>query len=150
MTDWDLFDTPAPLINIASRALLRLAERQLKPLGFSAGQVPVLYLLRDGGTLSQTELARLTRVEQPSMAQMLARMERDGLIRRIPDPQDRRSSLISLTEATLTKLPALREALQQGRGALLQGFGDDEVAALCDLLRRLNQTLDRMIGDRAP
>lgn len=147
MADRDLFDTPAPLINMASRALLRLAERQLKPLGFSAGQVPVLYLLRDGGAMPQKELARRVGVEQPSMAQMLARMERDALIRRTPDPHDRRSSLISLTEATLAKLPALHAALQQGRGALLQGFGDDEVTALCGLLRRLNGNLDRMVGD---
>ena len=32
------------------------------------------------------------------MAQMLVRMERDGLIRRAPDPADGRSSLVSLTE----------------------------------------------------
>ena len=147
MAGWDLFDTPAPLVNMASRALLRLAERRLKPLGFSAGQVPVLYLLRDGGALPQKELARLTGVEQPSMAQMLARMERDALVRRTPDPHDRRSSLMSLTEAALAKLPALREALQQGRDALLQGFSDDEVATLCGLLRRLNGNLDRMIGE---
>jgi MarR family transcriptional regulator for hemolysin len=52
-----------------------------------------------------------------------------------------------VTEATLAKLPALREALQQGRDELLHGFGDDEVAALCGLLRRLNGNLDRMVGE---
>ena len=82
MTDWDLFDRPAPLVNMASRSFLRLGERRVKPHGFSIGQLPVLYLLRDGKAMSQRDLARAAKVEQPSMAQILARMERDGLLRR--------------------------------------------------------------------
>ena len=42
MTDWDLFDRPAPLVNMASRSFLRLGERRVKPHGFSIGQLPVL------------------------------------------------------------------------------------------------------------
>nr|WP_275410201.1 MarR family transcriptional regulator [Streptomyces sp. SID14478] len=53
--------------------------------------------LAQGGAMSQKELARLARIEQPSMAQLLARMERDGLVERAPAPDDRRGSLISLT-----------------------------------------------------
>ena len=141
--EWELFSTPAPLINMASRGLMRLAERRLKPFGASAGQLPVFYLLRDGGAMSQRDLARLARIEQPSMAQTLARMERDGLIRRAPDPEDGRSSLISLTKKALAKMPALREALHAGRAELVDGFSEAEVATLCDLLRRLNRNLDR-------
>ena len=141
--EWELFNTPAPLINMASRGLMRLAERRLKPFGASAGQLPVFYLLRDGGAMSQRDLARLARIEQPSMAQTLARMERDGLIRRVPDPKDGRSSLISLTKKALTKTPALREALHAGRAELVEGFSQAEIATLCDLLRRLNRNLDR-------
>ena len=48
--------------------------------------------------LSQTALARWASVEQPTMANTLNRMERDGLIVRTPDPDDRRSALISLTK----------------------------------------------------
>lgn len=141
--DLELFSTPAPLINMASRGLMRLAERRLKPFGASAGQLPVFYLLRDGGAMSQRDMARLARIEQPSMAQTLARMERDGLIRRAPNPDDGRSSLISLTKKALAKMPALRDALHAGRAELVEGFSEAEVATLCDLLKRLNRNLDR-------
>ncbi len=144
--DLELFSTPAPLINMASRGLMRLAERRLKPFGASAGQLPVLYLLRDGGAMSQRDLARLARIEQPSMAQTLARMARDGLIRRAPDPTDGRSSLVSLTKKALARMPALRAALHAGRAELVEGFSDAEVATLCDLLKRLNRNLDRGIS----
>ncbi len=145
--DWDLFDTPAPLINMASRAFSRLGERRVRALGFNIGQLPVLYLLRNGAQMSQKDLAKFAKIEQPSMAQMLARMERDGLIRRTPDPADGRSSLVSLTEAAVAKLPAARQALEEGRDQVLSGFSADEVQTLLQLMRRLNQNLDRMVAE---
>ncbi|NTJ65643.1 MarR family transcriptional regulator [Agrobacterium rhizogenes] len=147
MSDWDLFDTPVPLINMASRAFSRLGERRVKALGFNIGQLPVLYLLRNGAQMSQKDLAKFAKIEQPSMAQMLARMERDGLIRRTPDPTDGRSSLISLTDAAVAKLPAARQALEEGREQVLSGFSADEVQTLVQLMRRLNQNLDRIVAE---
>lgn len=145
--DWDLFDTPVPLINMASRAFSRLGERRVKALGFNIGQLPVLYMLRNGAQMSQRDLAKFAKIEQPSMAQMLARMERDGLIRRTPDPADGRSSLISLTEEAVSKLSAARQALEEGRERVLSGFSADEVQTLVQLMRRLNQNLDRMVAE---
>lgn len=147
MTDWDLSENPAPLINMASRSLARLGERRVKALGFNIGQLPVLYLLREGAQMSQKELAKFAKIEQPSMAQMLARMERDGLIQRTPDPADGRSSLVSLTEAALAKLPAVRDALDAGREMVLAGFSEDEVQTLLQLMRRLNRNLERMVAE---
>jgi len=147
MMDWDLFDTPPPLINMASRAFSRLGERRVRALGFNIGQLPVLYLLRNGAQMSQKDLAKFAKIEQSSMAQMLARMERDGLIRRTPDPADGRSSLVSLTEAAVAKLPAARQALEEGRDRVLSGFSADEVQTLVQLMRRLNQNLDRMVAE---
>ena len=56
------------------------------------------------------------------MAQMLVRMERDGLIRRTPNPADGRSSRISLTDTAHARLPAAYTALFQGNRDALAGF----------------------------
>ena len=48
------------------------------------------------------------------MAQLLARMERDCLIRREPEPADRRSSLFLLTKEARPKLSAGKAVLCQG------------------------------------
>ncbi|WP_041527056.1 MarR family winged helix-turn-helix transcriptional regulator [Paracoccus aminophilus] len=143
--DWDLFENPVPLINMAARSFSRLGERRVKPLGFSVGQLPVLYLLKDGRALAQKELARLAKMEQPSMAQLLARMERDGLIARSPDPEDRRSSLISLTESARGRIGAVRAALDAGNGESFADFSAEELALFVGLLRRLNSRLDRLV-----
>jgi MarR family transcriptional regulator, transcriptional regulator for hemolysin len=103
--DLDVLSTPGQLISLAARGFARLSEARLKPLGFGVGHLPVLVALQDGRASTQRDLARFAKIEQPPMAQMLARMERDGLIRRAPDPADGRSSRITLTEVAEARLP---------------------------------------------
>ena len=139
-----VLSTPGHLVSLAARGFARLSEARLKPLGFGVGHLPVLVALQDGQAASQRDLARFARIEQPSMAQMLARMERDGLICRMPDPVDGRSSRISLTEAARTRLPDACAVLFQGNRDALNGFTDEEATQLVDLLTRLIANLDRV------
>ena len=142
---WRPRSMPTLLITTAARLLSRIADTRLRELGISVSQLPVIVALKNGQRLAQKELARQTGVEQPSMAQLLARMERDGLIERTPDPKDGRSSLVSLTERARAGLPDLRRALDAGSEAVLEGFSADEVETLLRLMRRLNENLDRML-----
>jgi MarR family transcriptional regulator, transcriptional regulator for hemolysin len=140
----DIFRTPGHLINRLSRLSLRWAEERLHPLGLATAQMPVLYALKDGVYLTQKELASLARIEQPTMAQLLVRMERDGLIRRTANPNDKRSSLISLRPLALKKLPQAKQVLIQGNKEALRGFTDREIETLSRLLRRVVKNLDPM------
>jgi len=128
----EVLSTPGHLISLAARGFARLSEARLKPLGFGVGHLPVLAALHDRPGQTQRDLATFARIEQPSMAQMLARMERDGLIRRAPDPADGRSSQISLTKKALTRLPAACAVLFQGNQDALDGFTDGGPAHQAD------------------
>lgn len=139
----DVLSSPGHLISLAARGFTRLSEARLKPLGFGVGHLPVLVALQDGQASSQRELARFARIEQPSMAQMLTRMERDGLIQRTPDPLDKRSSQINLTESARTRLPDACAVLFDGNRDALDGFTEEEAAQLTALLTRLIANLDR-------
>ena len=144
--DWksDVLSTPGHLISLAARGFARLSEARLKPMGFGVGHLPVLVALQEGRAETQRDLARFARIEQPSMAQMLARMERDGLIRRTPSATDGRSSRVALTAAAEQRLPDARDALFEGNGQALAGFTDEEAAQLVALLTRLIANLDRI------
>ena len=147
---WDPANMPSQLINRLARRLAALGETQLRPLAFGMAQLPVLALLKDGRSMSPGELARAIRVEQPSMTQMLARMDRDGLIHRAADPTDARRSVVSLTQTALDRLPQGREVLLALNERVLEGFSADDVATLTRLLHRLHENLDRLpSGDRA-
>ncbi len=148
--DLEVLSTPGHLISLAARAFERLSELRLKPLGFGVGYLPVLVAVKEGKARSQRDLARFARVEQPSMAQMLARMERDELIRRTPDPDDGRSSRVALTKIAHDRLPEACAVLFQGNREVLSDFTDEEAAQLISLLTRLITNLDRVINADAP
>ncbi|MFT8675774.1 MAG: MarR family transcriptional regulator [Acetobacter sp.] len=142
--DWDPLCHPGHYFSRIARGLTRIGDIRLRELGFATAQLPVLAALRDGAQLSQTELARWAKVEQPTMAQMLARMERDGLVQRTPDPHDRRSSLISLTPKALERLPAGRAVLRQANADMTQGLSPADVDTLVSLLQRVLGNIDAL------
>ena len=146
VTDVDVLSTPGHLISLAARGFARLSEARLKPLGFGVGHLPVLVALQTGRADTQRDLARFAQIQQPPMAQMLTRMERDGLIRRTPDPDDGRSSRIALTEFALARMPEAIVTLFQGNRDALTGFTNEETAQFVALLDRLIANLDRLTG----
>jgi MarR family transcriptional regulator for hemolysin len=130
------------LMNKATRLLTRRAERSLKGLGMTASQIPVLHALKEGAAMYQRDLAALVEVEQPAMAELLGRMERDKLIRRTTDPEDRRSSRVELSDAAKRKIGPARAALLAGHQAALCGFSDHETRQLERLLGRIVRNLE--------
>jgi MarR family transcriptional regulator, transcriptional regulator for hemolysin len=143
-SDTDVLSTPGHLISLAARGFARLSEARLKPLGFGVGHLPVLVALQTGRADTQRDLARFAQIQQPPMAQMLTRMERDGLIRRSPDPDDGRSSRIALTKLALARLPEAISTLFRGNRDAMAGFTDEEIAQFVALLDRLISNLGRL------
>ena len=136
-SEWHGDKMPGHYFSRIARGMVRVGDARLKTLGFASAQLPVLSALSEGQSLSQTELARRANVEQPTMAQTLARMERDGIIRRARDPNDRRSSLVSLTDQARARIPAGRAILVQGNKDVTCGLSEGEIATLMGLLRRV-------------
>lgn len=99
------------MVNWAARLFAREMDEALRPFGLMSGQLPVIFALADGKPQPQRELVRVAAVEQSTMAKTLARMERDGLIQRTPDPNDRRSALISLSSSAADRLPDISAAV---------------------------------------
>ncbi|NVZ66360.1 MarR family transcriptional regulator [Pseudomonas gingeri] len=141
MNDVDLYQVPSFLIKRVSQELIRQAEIRLRPLAIGMASMPVLGALKRGEARTQAELARLLQVEQPSMAQTLARLERDGLIRRRPDPQHKRIQIVELTELGLARIPQAKDILCYGNDKALVGFSAEEVALFVDFLQRANANL---------
>lgn len=124
-----------------TRQLNDLMSRRLAQYGVTIGQLPALLALYAKDGLTQSELARRTGVEQPTMALTLKRMTRDGLVRRVTNPADRRAAHIHLTE----RAQSIRDALQASRADLdeiaLGGLSASERLMLANLLRRMAHNL---------
>ena len=133
-------DSAGYLTNWAGRLFVRAIERRLA--GGNAGPMPVFFALADGGKLSQKDLARWASVEQPTMANTLARMQRDGLIIGTTDPADRRSTLISLTPLGQEHAEAALKAAGEVNALALGALGTDERETYLRLLKRVIATLE--------
>jgi DNA-binding MarR family transcriptional regulator len=147
---WDPESTAAFWINRASRTLLRHFDVRLRPFGFAMSYLPVLRALAGGESRSQTELAQIARVEQPTMAEALARMVRDGVVQCEPNPNDRRGTLISLTRRSRARLSKARDALGQADREAMAGLTEPERALLRQLLERVVANLESPSASGSP
>lgn len=143
----DVLSTPGHLISLAARGFARLSEARLKPFGFGVGQLPVLVALGEGIADTQRDLARFAAIKQPPMAQMLARMTRDGLLASETDPCDGRVARLALTERARAQMPDAIATLFAGNQQAMAGFSEAEVASFLDMLRRLIGNLNAMEPD---
>lgn len=84
-------------VNHLSRLMTHALNTEISALGVAPGQVPVLMCLWEQDGLNQRELYERVHIEQATMSNTLKRMERDGLIRRKADPNDRRAQSVLLT-----------------------------------------------------
>lgn len=92
-----------PVLSIVYTATLlqKRGGRLLRAHGLTDAQFNVLMLLHhqgDNGRMSQVRLGRLLLVNRSNVTGLVDRMERDGLVRREDDPQDRRVNLVAITE----------------------------------------------------
>ncbi|WP_147469246.1 MarR family winged helix-turn-helix transcriptional regulator [Corallococcus sp. AB045] len=87
--------------------------------------------------------AKWVRVEQPTMAELLARMERDGVVQREPNPADARGSLTSLTCTARQRWPEGKAALMSVEQDVMAGFSTKEKEQRVRLLQRVVENLKR-------
>ncbi len=138
---YDRDASPGYLTNWAARLFARALDRRLG--GSGSGPMPVFFALQDGGTLTQKQLAQMAGVEQPTMANTLARMERDGLIVRRPDPEDGRCALVSLTAAGLKQAARSFSAAKALNAVSLADLSPTEREQFLELLHRIVAALER-------
>ena len=86
------------LVRQAWLAVNRYAESKLAKVGVTPEKLLVLWACRDyPGTLIPAEIARITHLENQSIAGSLNRMEKEGLVQRIPKRKGRPFTEVKMT-----------------------------------------------------
>jgi DNA-binding MarR family transcriptional regulator len=125
--------------------LARRQESVFSRFGLNRGEVGVLSALRIAGPphrLSPTRLGRGLMLSSAGMTSRIDRLERRGLVRRLPDPDDRRGVIVELTDQGLEIVDAAVAALAISDRELLERFEPQELALLEGLLRKLLGSLE--------
>lgn len=129
-------------VNHLARLLERALRERIAEFGVVPGQFAQLLALYDTDRLTQSQLCMRVQIEQPTMAKTLARMERDGLINRTPDPGDRRSSLVTLTPHARDLEPALVGAAGSVNAQATAGLAKAEITQFMQIVATLIANLE--------
>jgi DNA-binding MarR family transcriptional regulator len=109
--------------------------------------VAVLGSLDRQGPQRITTMAMAQGVSQPSMTQLMQRLEQRGLVTRTSDPADGRVALVSLTAEGRAALAARRERNTRRIAALLADLPESDVQALADALAAVLPAMRDRVGD---
>jgi DNA-binding MarR family transcriptional regulator len=124
------------LVDHLARVARRGSEAALAPLGLRPRHLVALTLLRDHGTATQQALLEALRIDPSNLVGLLNELERDQLLVRERDPEDRRRHIVELSPLGRTTLEQAERSLAAVQDDVLAALGEDERDALHALLLR--------------
>jgi homoprotocatechuate degradation regulator HpaR len=128
-------------------ALLRARETVMAPVrvmlsqsGISEQKWRVIRVLDESGPMEQTALAHAACLLLPSLTRMLRSMEAEGLLTRSADSEDKRKSIVSITDTGRKMLSDHADASAAIAADLEARFGAARLEKLLDLLEELTES----------
>jgi DNA-binding MarR family transcriptional regulator len=125
---------------------VRVHERLLAAAGVRldrAGCALLYKLYLNGSALRVTHLADLLGVDAPTVTRKIQQLEREQLVSRQADPDDKRATRITLTEAGRRTLERVLEARREWYERLVSGWDEAELATFASLLGKFSTALER-------
>jgi len=125
------------LINRVRVEVIDALDRELARFDISAAQLIVLASVANNEADSPTRLCKTISYDPGAMTRMIDRLEQKGLVRRIPNPDDRRATNLEMTVGGRALYPQLIAAKEAVAARFLRGFTEADTRALERLLRRM-------------
>jgi DNA-binding MarR family transcriptional regulator len=134
--------------DLAGRLRLTIARtarrlRQETGTELSPSLTAALSTIERHGPLTPGEVATRERIQRPTATRVLARLEEQGLIDRMPDVRDGRSSLLTASKAGRDLLAELRTRKTAFLAARIEDLDDEDRATL----ERAAGILERMLAE---
>lgn len=133
---------PYRLAVLSERISRRLAVEYEALHGLSLAEWRVLVHLQRCGKVSIREIHDCVNLEKPRVSRAVSRLEGQGLVEKVPAPDDGRLVAISLTPTGQQALNRIVPAVQAVEARLLAALTPAEQAAFLDMLERMHAVLD--------
>jgi len=117
-------------LRLAARSLHLLQERWGAMHGLSEGRMGVLFRLFRCGDMPLGELADDLSMTPRNVTGLVDHLERDGLVTRVPDAEDRRSIRASLTSTGRARIEAIWKEGLDHQSEVVKGMTKDDLAQL--------------------
>ena len=150
--DTDDPSTIVRLLDETARLWRRLRDRELHtrlPGMTRARSIVLVHLARFAG-LNQAGLSQLLDIRPSTLVRLVDRLEADGFLARIPDPDDRRAHLLALTAKALPIIECINDLTRKTDDELRLGISKGEASQLRTLLCRLWSNLGSRLDESPP
>lgn len=138
----DLQDNVGKYISLSWRHMQAYMAKRMEPLNIGVGQYVYLFRLYSEDGQSQQSLSDELLVDKAATVRAINKLEEAGYVVRKPDPADKRSFQIFLTDKGRNIRPKLEEIVEDVLEILLKDLSMEE----CKLLKRLmKQTAGNMV-----
>jgi len=124
--------------------LARFLDRHVP--GISPEQWFVLARVAQAARVRQVDLAERVLADPPNVSRLVDVLVDRGLVRRSPDPADRRSHLLSLTKQGRAITEDLLDKTISERQLVFDGFDEDELDALAAALDRIDANVRQLLS----
>jgi DNA-binding MarR family transcriptional regulator len=112
--------------------------RRLEPFGVEPRAYAVLKALSEDNGRSQRELSTQLGIHRNVMVTIVDNLERDGLVKRMPHPADRRAFAVTLTDKARDLLPELDAQGSAQEDEITAALSDAERKAVLQYLQRMS------------
>jgi DNA-binding MarR family transcriptional regulator len=133
-------------LRLAGKVLHHLHERWADKHGLSEGRLAVMFRLFRCGATPLGDLAEDLDTTPRNVTGLVDHLERDGLVERVPDPEDRRSVHARLTEAGRTRIQAIWKEGLEHQSEMVAGISKEEMAQLRHLCLQLVENARKELG----
>ena len=140
----DIAEGIAEALRVGASVMIRHLAR-----GTSLTSRNVLAALAVEGPFRLTALATATGIAQPAMTQLVGRLEREGLVVRLIDPEDARATLVAITDAGRALRAELHQSAHERMAELLDRLSADDQATLALAMRVAMPLLEQLTRDAA-
>jgi DNA-binding MarR family transcriptional regulator len=141
-------DSPARL-----RAVVGKLGRRLRPTlagsGLTPTRISVLATVVRDGPLRASDLAHIEGLNPTMLSRLIAELSDGGLLRRLPDPDDRRAVLIDVTAAGRRLQERIRRERTDVLSVALARLSDEQRHTLEQALPVLEELAEQLKGRRA-
>ena len=128
-------------LRAASHSLRNRMDRWLDRHGLSESRLALIVRLNRMGEVTLGDLAAALDVSPRNVTGLVDHLERDGLVERFPDPDDRRATRVRLSKAGAAKLAELGAEKGRSTHDMVAGMTDEDLAQLRHLLLKLVQNM---------
>jgi DNA-binding MarR family transcriptional regulator len=125
--------------NVSGQAVLH-SEAMAERLGINSTDLECLDIIVMNGPLSAGALARASGLTSGAITGVIDRLQRAGLTKREPDPQDRRKVVVRVPPAVLQRILPIGEPMARAAQAILSSYDDQQLALILDFLERSHQS----------